>query len=244
MNAPKIGEAMPDMQSTPDAEDPPHDSKVKKICYLLGAAIGALGCVLVLLVNWHQVFASGPANTGHEKLACADCHMASSGTVRQQLQAKVGFWLGMRETDIEFGHIKVGNSQCESCHARLQDSHPVHRFLEPRFKEARATLGAHQCVSCHREHTGVRSNLPETSCSACHKDLKLKNEPLDVAHDTLIANNDWASCLGCHDFHNNHRRTVQKRLKQAYPPALIKHYLDGGPSPYGTDMKYPSKGAK
>jgi hypothetical protein len=33
-------------------------------------------------------------------------------------------------------------------------------------------------------------------------------------------------------------------VKQAFPPALIKNYLDGGPSPYGADKKYPTKGAQ
>ena len=33
--------------------------------------------------------AAHPANTGHDKLACTDCHKEAPGTLRQQLQAKV-----------------------------------------------------------------------------------------------------------------------------------------------------------
>ena len=220
------------------------EGKLKAAWYLFGTVVGLMGCATMVMANWQHIYAKGPSNTGHAKLNCIDCHVESTGTVRQQLQAKARFWLGMRNTDVEFGHVKVGNQQCDACHSRDQDSHPVHRFLEPRFKEARTELGVQLCVSCHREHTGVRSTLPETACSFCHKELKLKVDPLDVPHHVLIEKNDWASCLGCHDYHNNHRRTVQKSVKQAYSPSVIKAYMDGGPSPYGTDKKYPTKEAK
>ena len=67
-----------------------------------------------------------------------DIRKTAPGTVRQQLQAKVQFWLELRATHAAFGHTPVGNEQCTGCHARDQDSDPVHRFLEPRFFEARA----------------------------------------------------------------------------------------------------------
>lgn len=220
------------------------ESRLKFISYTVGAVIGLLGCATLVLANWNHLYAKGPANTGHEKLVCVDCHLEAPGTVRQQLQAKARFWLGMRESDVEFGHITVGNEQCDACHARPKDAHPVHRFLEPRFKKARDELGAQNCVSCHREHTGVRSTLPETACSHCHQELKLKKEPLDVPHHVLIEQKNWASCLGCHDYHSNHKRKVQTALKEAYSPAVIKTYMDGGASPYGTDKKYPTKEAK
>ena len=220
------------------------ESKLKFACYLFGTVVGVLGCAAMGMANWQHLYANGPPNTGHEKLICVDCHVETPGTVRQQLQAKLRFWMGTRNSDVEFGHVKVGNQQCDACHARDRDAHPVHLFLEPRFKEARAELGVQLCVSCHREHTGVRSTLPETACSYCHKELKLKIDPIDVPHHTLIEKSDWTSCLGCHDYHNNHRRTVQKSVKQVYPPALIKAYMDGGPSPYGIDKKYPTKEAK
>jgi hypothetical protein len=226
------------------SQDMPREGKMKAACYFFGTVVALLGCATMVMPNWQHIYAKGPANTGHAKLTCVECHFESPGTVRQQLQAKVYFRLGMRNTDVEFGHAKVGNQQCDTCHSRDQDSHPVHRFLEPRFEEARAELGVHLCVSCHREHTGVRSTLPETACSLCHNDLKLKVDPLDVPHHVLIEKNNWASCLGCHDYHNNHRRNVQKSVKQAYSPSVIKAYMDGGPSPYGTEKKYPTKEPK
>jgi len=214
---------------------------VKIAAYGLGAVL-ALAAVAVLFVPYgERVYAKGPANTGHEKLACAECHKQSPGTARQQLQAKVRYWLGWRATDVAFGRSHVGNEQCIDCHAREQDSHPAHRFLEPRFAQARAEIGAQSCTSCHREHTGLRVTMAPTACATCHQELDLKREPLDVPHRDLVARKEWSSCLGCHDFHGNHRRVAQTRLDAAYSRAAIIDYLAGGPSPYGRDLKYPAR---
>jgi hypothetical protein len=221
---------------------PSADRPMKVLAYLLG---GTIVCIAILaIVAFPQVdrfHAKGPANTGHEALACSECHKESPGSVRQQLQAKVQFALGMRATDVTFGRSRVGNDQCIGCHARSQDSHPVHRFLEPRFSEARTELGAHSCVSCHREHKGGRVTMAPQSCSTCHQNLELKRDPLDVTHRELIARKQWTSCLGCHDFHGNHKRAVQTRLDDAYSKSAIIDYLAGGSSPYGRDLKFPTK---
>ena len=186
--------------------------------------------------------AKGPANTGHAALACTDCHKAAPGTVRQQLQAKVQFWLGRRATDAAFGH-----------EPRRQRA--MHRAVTPairiptrciafssRNSPRRAPSTAQtSCVSCHREHTGVRVTMAATSCASCHGDLELKREPLDVSHRELVARKDWTSCLGCHDYHGNHKRAAQTRLDAAYPLSAVADYFAGGPSPYGTDLKYPTK---
>jgi hypothetical protein len=47
--------------------------------------------------------------------------------------------------------------------------------------------------------------------------------------------------LGCHDFHGNHKRVAQTRLEDAHAISAIVDYLNGGPSPYGQDLKYPTK---
>jgi hypothetical protein len=224
------------------APRPPIERRTKIVAYLLGGvAITATIAAIVAIPQAGRFHAKGPANTGHDALACSDCHKDAPGTIRQQIQAKVQFWLGFRATDAAFGHTRVGNEQCIGCHARDQDSHPVHRFLEPRFSGARAELGAESCVSCHREHKGVRVTMIPTACATCHQNLELRRDPLDVSHRELIVRKDWTSCLGCHDFHGNHRRATQTRLDAAYPPPAIIDYLAGGPSPYGRDLKYPTK---
>jgi formate-dependent nitrite reductase cytochrome c552 subunit len=226
------------------SQAPRHSSTerpLKRAAYVLGAAVVAAALAAALMPQLARFHAKGPANTGHAALACTDCHREAPGTTRQQLQAKVQFWLGMRDIDVAFGHERVGNEQCATCHAREQDSHPVHRFLEPRFAEARTKLGVDACVSCHREHTGVRVTMPATACATCHQDLDLKREPLDVSHRELVVRQEWQTCLGCHDFHGNHKRVTQTRVDDAYPPSVVRDYLDGGPSPFGRDMKYPAK---
>ena len=68
-------------------------------------------------------------------------------------------------------------------------------------------------MSCHREHQGVRVTLTEIGyCRHCHEETRLKRDPLDVSHEALIKAKEWDSCLGCHDFHGNHRMTVRKQL--------------------------------
>ena len=214
----------------------------KIFAYLLGGGVVAMTVAVVLALPQADRFhAKGPANTGHEILACSACHKPAPGTVRQQIQAKVQFWLGMRATNVIFGRERVGNEQCIGCHARDQDSHPVHRFLEPRFSEARTELGAESCASCHREHKGVRVTVAPVACATCHQKLELKHDPLDVPHRELVARKQWASCLGCHDFHGNHKRETQTRLIDAYSEAAIVEYLAGGSSPYGRDFKFPAK---
>ena len=218
------------------------ERSIKTVTYVVtGAVTAAVIMVMVMAPQAARFHAKGPANTGHAVLACADCHTEAPGTLRQQVQAKVQYWLGRRTTDAAIGRIRVANAQCIACHDRDQDPHAVHRFLEPKFATARVQLGADTCVSCHREHTGVRVTMAPTSCASCHSDLDLKREPLDVSHRELVARKDWASCLGCHDYHGNHKRTAQTRLDAAYPPSAVADYFAGGPSPYGTDVKYPTK---
>ena len=219
----------------------PPERPIKIAAYVIGALLILCALAVLLLPRFEHLYAKSPANTGHDKLACADCHVKAPGDARQQIQAKVQHWLGNRAEDAAFGHAPVGNAQCTTCHARDQDAHPVHRFLEPRFAEARAELGAQNCVSCHREHKGVRVTMPPPACKSCHQDLELKNEPLDVSHKQLVATQQWGTCLGCHDYHGNHKRVTQKRMSEAYSTSAIIEYLNGGPSPYGRELKFPTK---
>ncbi|MBR0757616.1 cytochrome c3 family protein [Bradyrhizobium jicamae] len=226
------------MQNVPHAT---RERSIKRAGYVFGILLVLAGLALVLIPQSSRFAAKGPANTGHDKLACTDCHKEAPGTLRQQLQAKAYYLLGLRETNPTFGHERVSNDACTDCHARGQDAHPTHRFLEPRFKEARDQLGAESCASCHREHKGVRVTMAPTSCATCHQDLALKNDPLDVSHRELIAKAQWTTCLGCHDYHGNHKRQTQQKLEDAYAAKAITDYLAGGPSPYGNDLKFPTQ---
>lgn len=103
----------------------------------------------------HQLRAPGDFNTGHENLTCNECHESADGTIRQQIQSNISYLLGNRETLAVFNLQSPDNKDCLACHNREDDKHPVYRFNEPRFIEARKAIQPQKCVSCHLEHTGV-----------------------------------------------------------------------------------------
>jgi len=181
-------------------------------------------------------------NRGHETVACDGCHRPAPGTLRQQLQANVRYWLGVRATPADFGRSAVGDAVCLDCHDRPNDRHPVYRFLEPRFVKARQAIAPHHCLSCHAEHRGQRVTQPDIGyCVQCHRETRLRKDPLDMPHDRLIALKQWDSCLGCHDFHGNHIYRVPVEAERTVPADRIRGYFTGGPSPYGNTLHYQAR---
>lgn len=184
-----------------------------------------------------NMISPGPMNTGHETLSCEDCHSLAKGTLAQQLQANFQHLIGNRAQAVTFGSNNVDNKKCESCHKRPTDRHPMHRFKEPRFKDARQAIGVERCESCHSEHQGVRLTVTDlTFCSHCHQDTELTDDPLDISHAELIHSNQWVTCLQCHDFHGNHVTEVAHLMKDTIPVTSIIDYANGGQDPYG-DVK-------
>ena len=212
----------------------------------MGYKVGLLVAVVMLgfffLPGLDRFHALGPANIGHEALACRECHVAAPGTTRQQVQANLRYRLGLRDTQVHFQHRPVTNATCLACHDRPKDNHPVHRFNEPRFAAARASIQPQRCISCHREHGGARVTHNDlTFCRYCHENLKLKNDPLDVSHEALIAAKRWSTCLGCHDFHGNHVMKVATVLNQALSIEEVTAYFHGAVSPYSEHKHYQAK---
>lgn len=171
-------------------------------------------------------------NTGHEKLACKECHQSADGSIRQQIQANLGYLLGQRSTLAVFNYESPDNNDCLACHNRDNDKHPVYRFNEPRFLEARKEIQPQFCVSCHTEHTGVRVSSDPENCKHCHEEIEVKDDPLDIPHADLIKLKDWDTCLSCHDFHGNHVMKTATDTKDMIDKTLIKKYLLGGKDPY------------
>jgi uncharacterized CHY-type Zn-finger protein len=207
----------------------------------LGAAIGgglgsSLLALLLLPANAH-FSAPGRMNSGHETLTCDGCHRPAPGSVRQQLQANARFLLGLRARPVDFGERAVGNEDCLACHERPFDRHPVFRFREPRFAEARRAIAPHQCGSCHREHSGVRVSAPNGYCVNCHAELALRDDPLDVSHRELAERDSWNSCLGCHDYHGNHQLEPATALSGAASQQQLERYFKGGASPYPDKLR-------
>ena len=211
----------------------------QNLALIIGVGIGIAALAVLLLPDREMLHARGPMNIGHEALRCEYCHRPARGSLRQQLQANARFLLGLRATQTDFGLQPAGSAQCLACHDRPTDRHPVFRFNEPRFQEARAAIQPESCISCHLEHRGVRVTVASLDyCQHCHEDTRLKNDPVDIPHETLIADEQWTSCLGCHDFHGNHLMETVRRLDDAIAPERIRAYLDGGESPYGTDKRH------
>lgn len=206
---------------------------MRKVAYRGGAVTAAIAAVLVaapVTDSWH---APGAMSPGHELLGCADCHVEAPGSVRQQLQQNVRFWLGTAQESAVFGALPVDTQRCTECHQGRADRHPVSRFLEPRFAEAREKVGAHRCAGCHVEHDGARVSAQPGFCQHCHKSLRLERDPLADSHASLVARAQWTTCLRCHDFHGNHRGTTPLTLQGAPSEGAVEDYFSLGRTPYG-----------
>lgn len=212
-----------------------------KIGYVLGV-IGVLFILLMITIpereEWH---ARGTPNPGHEDLACTDCHAPAEGTLRQQLQANIRDFVGLREGTVTFGFEDVTNENCQACHDRPNDRHPTFRFLESRFVDARAAIAPQVCESCHLEHQGERVTIGGTYCVYCHTDLDLRDDPIEIPHAELVANEDWESCLQCHDYHGNHIMETPKMEEDMISQQVIEQYFKDGPSPYSDRRLYDAK---
>jgi hypothetical protein len=204
-----------------------------RIGYVAGLLSGLLLVFLLLSDNHADWHSPGAANSGHQKLQCRDCHRPAEGHARQQIQANLKQQLGLRKHGAYFQFNPVTNGQCLDCHDRPNDRHPVQRFNEPRFAEARQNLHPEACVSCHAEHHGLRVTQSDTGfCQNCHREFSLKHDPISVPHQTLAEQRRWQTCLGCHDFHGNHKMDVPTQLDRALVPEKITAYFNGADSPY------------
>jgi hypothetical protein len=208
---------------------------------IAGVAAGSLVTAVLVFPGQERFHAHGPMNTGHQNVACDDCHRAAPGTFRQQLQANARYLIGRRSEAAEIGRLPVDNAACLDCHERPDDRHPVFRFRELRFAEARRAIAPHRCESCHLEHSGRRVTRDNGFCVNCHGTLEMKVDPLDVAHAELVRTARWESCLGCHDFHGNHLMEEPTRLADATDPARLAEYFAGGASPYPEALRHPAR---
>lgn len=213
--------------------------KRQRIGSFIGIGIGILIYIILPLKQTEDFLSLGPLNTGHEGLSCNACHTDAKGNLMQQLQSNISYTFGMRKTKADFGTENVDNKKCLECHDRPNDRHPTHRFLEPRFKEAIANINATECETCHKEHNDTRIVLKDAAfCVNCHYDLEVKNDPIDVSHEELIATKQWNTCLQCHDFHGNHIYKVAEKMKDTIPLKKIQAYLKGGIDPFSSKKKY------
>ncbi|MEQ6341411.1 MAG: cytochrome c3 family protein [Gammaproteobacteria bacterium] len=206
-----------------------------RLAYACGTLIGVLAFIVLLLpanAAWHS---SGRMTNGHEDIKCEACHIVTAGSLRQNLQANVQYLLGKRAELVSLGHDPINNDACLRCHRPPQDEHAVFRFFEPRYTKARQEIRPQFCVSCHHEHTGTRVATTIDYCSYCHQNLKIRKDPISINHETLIKERRWRTCLGCHDYHSNHRYKLKTEVSETWSAETLQRYFDGGPSPYGNN---------
>ena len=196
---------------------------------------------LLALPNYARSVVPGHMVPGHEDLACAKCHQAAPGTMRQQVQANVLHWVGLRASGASFGHEPVTAAPCAACHARENDRHPSFRFREPRFSQVNKTLDARNCLTCHAEHAGQRVANDGLFCVACHDGMKARKESIQPTHAELSQAKRWDSCLTCHDFHGNHAVKPPKRFDEAHDLRAVRAYLADGADPYADKKIHPAR---
>ena len=213
----------------------------QRIAYSLAAITASAIVVFLLLPQSSHYHAQGPMNIGHENLNCSSCHDESTGTLRQRLQYNVRYLLGINKQPVPLGYAKVTNKVCLDCHTRPNDRHPVFRFNEPKYIKARQKIAPQFCNSCHLEHQHKRVTAKQDYCKQCHEDLKLTDDPLDIPHARLVKQDKWTSCLGCHDFHGNHKMKLKNRFSERLSPATIKNYFESSDSPYGKEKWHKAK---
>jgi len=204
----------------------------RKIGYFIGIVVVLFIVIILILPQSRKLHANGPSNIGHEKLKCPHCHKEAVGTLRQQLQANLQYLLGNRNFVVSVGLKPVSNNECIYCHERPNDRHPVYRFFEPKYKKIQQRIQPQFCISCHREHSGKRVTSDTVFCKNCHKKLRLKKDPITRSHQQLVKNKDWKSCLGCHDYHGNHRMKVNTQYKNKITNNTIINYFNNSDSPY------------
>ena len=199
----------------------------------------------IMIILMHPANSSlnqlGQMNPGHDNLRCIACHLQEIGTLRQRLRANVMNLIDSRKPSFAIMNKPVTNKECMQCHQRDDDRHPTYRFNEPKYSRIRTIIAPQLCNSCHQEHRGQKVSSQQDICQHCHDELRIRKDPLEISHQTLIKQEQWNSCLGCHDFHGNHIRETPIKSADAISKHTIKKYFSDAGSPYSDKKHYKTK---
>lgn len=153
----------------------------KNIIWILLLSAWAGYLLYALNGGAERTFMPGESSHGHHQIemACTVCHTKNMG---------------------------VKQDSCNKCHAeeltRVDDSHPVVKFKDPRNAERLSKLDARYCITCHREHQDeitrpMGVTLPEDYCFHCHQEIGVERP----SHENFTF--DSCATAGCHNFHDN-----------------------------------------
>jgi len=81
----------------------------KRMSLVMGLIFGLIMIGFFTSPSNEIYLSKGDCNIGHENLECNDCHKEAPGTTRQQLQAKVKYWLSTNESNPTIGLNPVDN---------------------------------------------------------------------------------------------------------------------------------------
>jgi hypothetical protein len=161
----------------------------------------------------------GSMNSGHEDFSYNTCHSDTEGNLWQQKQSNLQYGIALRENSTEWRAIDIETKKCLTYQEYGNERHPIHYFLEPRFKTVVEKINSASCNTCHSKHSEKRVTIKTNYYINCQKDLTLKDDALNTM---LIKNMDRNTCLECHDFHENHE------YKDTIPLTTMKAYFEGG----------------
>jgi len=165
--------------------------------------VSSLGLVAYLGTTMLQgddktLFMPGPLTGGHHQIgiACDSCH-TKAFTEKEDFQ-----------------------EACIECHGDSRekplDSHPAHKFKDPRNASLLEEIDATKCITCHAEHRPELASKegltqPQDFCIHCHLEIGEERE----SHKDM----DFMTCndAGCHNYHNN---------RAIYTDFLLKHLND------------------
>ncbi|MEO0508914.1 MAG: cytochrome c3 family protein [Verrucomicrobiota bacterium] len=128
-----------------------------------------------------DLFIPGETSHGHHQIemSCNECHTPNMGVLQDA---------------------------CTKCHAeeleRIDDSHPVIKFKDPRNASRLEKIEATKCITCHREHQSeitrdMGVTLPTDYCYHCHQKIgEQRPSHAGMGFDTCAT-------AGCHNFHDN-----------------------------------------
>jgi len=205
-----------------------------------------LTLILFVVINspqQEQFLSPGGDREMHEGMACHQCHQTAPGSVRQQVQANVHHWLGLRESGAAFITEPVDSNDCQDCHEMPNNRHPEHRMVHSEYFDLRENLSQHECSGCHDHHSSINLVHSMNFCMHCHDVWGNKEDTITPKHTTLIAEERWETCLQCHEFHGSHGYKSPLLLSEAIPVEEVQMYLDGAaPAPYGNLLQpYPEE---
>ena len=84
--------------------------------YRAGAIVAVICGVMLLLPGRERWHAAGPANVGHARIECGECHIPAPGSSVGQALQNIAHVVGLADSSTDFVFAPAGKEQCLACH--------------------------------------------------------------------------------------------------------------------------------